>query len=113
MHEEDITIPQGPQAITPNQPGVSFAQKQQSFQTPPQGAVVVADRDPIPQGPVGWIMRITHIKRIHHARTVGSIFIGIIVVVAVFIVVREYFISLVMVTIPETVPLVKEIPVIE
>jgi hypothetical protein len=81
--------------------------------TPPHGATIVADSDPIPPGLLGWVMRATRIKRVRHARIVSGVCIGIIVALAVGIVAREYFLSFVTISIPKTVPLIKDIPVIE
>jgi len=100
-------------AIAPESSLSFIGDRETSFTQQSHGAVVTMDRDPIPPGPVGWVMKITKLKRVKHARIVGGIFIGILIALAIFIVAREYFISFVTIPIPKTIPLVKDIPVIE
>jgi hypothetical protein len=112
---DDFATNASQHAVIAPESSISFAGDRETTFEPesPRGAVVTANRDPIPLGPVGWVMKITRLKRVKHARIVGGLFIGIIVALAVFIVAREYFISFVTTPIPKTIPLVKDIPVIE
>lgn len=114
---DDFVAPQTQRrAVIADESSISFiGDRETTHAIPPQqtGAVVSIDRDPIPAGPVGWLMKFTKIKRVKTARIVGSIFIGLLIVLAVIIVAREYFISFVTIPIPKTTNLVKELPVIE
>jgi hypothetical protein len=112
---DDFTTHTPQRAVIAPESSISFVgDRETSFApTSPHGAIVTADRDPIPLGPIGWVMKVTRLKRVQHARTVGILFIGIIIALAILIVAREYFISFVTIPVPKTIPLVKDIPIIE
>ena len=82
--------------------------------TPVAGAVIVhVERDPIPSGPIGWIMRATGIKRVATARIVGAIFAGALAAIAAVLIIREFFIDFTSNPVPSQTPLTRDIPVIE
>lgn len=113
---DDFAAHASQRAVIAPESSISFAGDRETTVESTQqrsGAIVTSDRDPVPLGPVGWVMKITKLKRVKHARIVGGLFIGIIITLAVLIIAREYFISFVTIPIPETIPLVKDIPIIE
>lgn len=114
MQEEDIGTTPNQITSSPNEPSFSFTGNLETKHTPPTfGMRVATNRDPIPPGPIGWVMKFTKLKRVKHARIVFGIFIGILTLSTILIVAREYFISFVTTPIPKTIPLVKKIPIIE
>ncbi len=100
--------------ISSEEPAYPITQANARQALAPQGAVVIdTSRDPIPDGPVGWVMKLSGIKRVRTARIVGGTFLALIAGAATAIVIREYFIVFTVNPVPETTPLVRDLPVIE